>query len=356
MKPPITRSAALLGVCCWLLTSITWSAVLRDYALSDDAPLAADTTQSLSDNQDIADFTAGTCPVQCCCYRWQAWADALFMTRDIGGGQSLAFGDPGDPKGSEVFNSDEMDFDFAWGPSIGLFRCLSPYTSVGVEFYALDGWSTEDQVDGDVSVQFPSFPFLPDGGYGLATFRYESQLYNTEINLRHRVARTDWLTLLAGFRWIELGEEFGTTFETGGTTPNFLIDVNNHLYGFQLGALANLKSRGPWSLDGWIKAGIYGNSASQETTEDFTSVGGEMTYISARDTNVAFAGDIGITLQRQITQRLSARVGYMALWVEGVALAPEQLDNSDPSSGTATLDHSDGVLYHGGFAGLEYKW
>ena len=71
---------------------------------------------------------------------------------------------------------------------------------------------------------------------------------------------------------------------------------------------------------------------------------------------MAFAGDVGVSVGRHITDRLSARLGYMALWIEGVALAPEQLDNSDPSSGTASLDNSGGVFYHGGFVGLEYLW
>ena len=171
----------------------------------------------------------------------------------------------------------------------------------------------------------------------MATFRYTSNLYNTEINFRHRASSVSWLTTLAGFRWIEIGEEFGTVFETGGTTPNYAIDVNNHLYGFQLGALANIQNRGPWFFDGWLKAGVYGNSADQETREDFTSAGGSVTYAAARDSNVAFAGDIGVSVGRRITDRLSARLGYMALWIEGVALAPEQLDNSDPSSGIREL-------------------
>ena len=57
-----------------------------------------------------------------------------------------------------------------------------------------------------------------------------------------------------------------------------------------------------------------------------------------------------------LTDRLSARVGYQLLWLEGVALATDQLDNSNPSIPIATLDNGGGVFYHGGFAGTEFLW
>ena len=147
------------------------------------------------------------------------------------------------PKGSEVFDSDDLDFGFGWGPNVGVARCLDPCNSIGVEFYAIDGWSTEGQAAGNISVQFPSFPVfcLTNSGMEWPRFRYSpisTTRRSTSVAAR---AAPSWLTMLAGFRWIELGEEFGTVFETGGTTPNYAIDVNNHLYGFQLGALANVQ-------------------------------------------------------------------------------------------------------------------
>ena len=161
---------------------------------------------------------------------------------------------------------------------------------------------------------------------------------------------------MVGFRWIELSEEFQTTFTTGNTTPNYGIDVNNHLYGGQLGAVGTLHSTERWLLDAWAKAGLFANVADQGTNEDFRSAGGGTAFVAASNTNTAFAGDIGVTVGRRITDRLMVSVGYMAMWLEGVALAPEQIDNSDPSSGIATVDHSGGVFYQGAFAGVEYLW
>jgi hypothetical protein len=354
MKSPNGLSAALFGGWCWFISSIASATMPSNYAPNGDIPAtspASDTAAFRTVGDDEAPLPALFEP-DSFCYRWQVWANALFVTRSDASGQSLVY----EGKGPEIFDSGDLDFGFGFGPQVGVARCLNECNSVSVEFYAIDDWSAEGQVAGDISVQFPSFPWLPDE-YGVAAFRYTSNLYNTEINFRHRASDTSWLTTLAGFRWIEFGEDFGTVFETGGITPNYTIDVNNHLYGFQLGALANVQNCGPWFLDGWVKAGVYGNAADQETREDFTSVpNGSVTYAAARDSNVAFAGDIGVSVGRRITDRLSARLGYMALWIEGVALAPEQLDHSVPSAGTATVDNGGGVFCHGGFVGCEYLW
>ncbi|MHB0956931.1 MAG: BBP7 family outer membrane beta-barrel protein [Pirellulaceae bacterium] len=363
MRSPTRFCALVVGCSCWFFASLVIAA-LPNYQPPNNG-LAPQTQDLAGFHPEAGDFASVASECLACnfCYRWQVWANALFLTRSSAGNQSLAFGDPETPKGSEIFGSDDLDFGFRWGPHVGLFYCLDQCNSIGVEFYAIDGWTSTGQAAGNISVQFPSLPYLPElidpadpnSGYGVATFRYSSNLYNTEINWRHRT-HVDWLTTLAGFRWIEIGEQFDTVFATGGTTPNYSIDVNNHLYGFQLGALANVRNSGRWFLDSWLKAGLFASTADQETREDFTSAGGSVTYAAARDSNMAFAGDLGIALGRRITDRLSARLGYMALWIEGVALAPEQLDNSDPSSGVVSLDNSGGVFYHGGFVGLEYLW
>lgn len=304
--------------------------------------------------------------ISCCtCYCWDVWANVLVLNRNTRGDIPLAFGDPGDPKGSEVFGSGDLNFGAGWGPQIGAYRCLDCCNSVGVEFFAIDSWSANETVAGNISVLFPSLVYLPEQGtpgapstgYGVATYDYHSRLYNTEVNLRHRCGADGWLTALVGFRAIELSEQFGAVFTTGQVSPSFSIDTNNHLYGLQIGALANLYNNGPWFIDGAVKAGVYGNSARQTTREDYTSVpGGQTTLVSAHGTNCAFVGDLSVALGRQITDRLAARIGYTALWIEGVALAPDQLDNVDPSANLATLDHNGGVFLHGAFAGLEYLW
>jgi len=369
MKSSRGPRAALVVGSCWLLTAITVVFNPHDCTAQDSPPivLQADPGGIDSDFADeppmldeIAMFGAGCYP----CCPWQVWANAIFMSRSSTSRQPLVYKGP---KGSRYFWTDDLDFDYGWGPSLGITFCFNrcnPYNRIGAEFYAVDGWSSTEQVAGNISVQFPSTPYLPNlevpgdplSGYGVATFRYTSSLYNTEVNFYHQSRKVRWLSTLAGFRWIDIGEDFRTDFVTGDATPHYTIDVNNHLYGFQVGALANLQDYGPWRFEGWLKAGAYGSMADQHTTEDFTSAGGSVIYAAADSTNLAFAGDLGVSVSRRITDHLSLRLSYMALWIDGIALAPEQLDNTDPSNSNASLDDSGGTFYHGGFLGGEFLW
>jgi hypothetical protein len=294
------------------------------------------------------------------CYRWRVFADAMFLHRATSAGDlSLAFGSALDPKGTELFNAEDLDFGIQWGPRIGIARCCTDFTNIGIEYFGIDGWQSTGQVQGAISAQFPSIVHLTVpavGGTAVATYDYRSELFNTELNVRHRLRNVCWLTVLAGFRWVELGEEFYSTFATNGLTSAYLIDVNNHLYGFQLGAEANVKRWGPWSLDTWLKAGVYGNSADQDTLENLAALGGGAGAVRAGSESVAFVGDLGLTVTRRITCQLAARAGYQLLWIDGVALAPDQLDNSNINTQIASLDSSGSLFYHGGFVGLEYIW
>jgi hypothetical protein len=353
MKSPTGFCAALLGSGFWFVTGIVVAAIPYHAATSNDIPPAqpaqdssAFTTEDRSTAPVLDEYTAS-----CACCRWQVWANALFLTRSSTSNQTLVY------KGKtteEIFGSQDLHFGFAWGPNVGLAYCLDRCNSIGVEYYGIDDWTSTGQVAGDVSVQFPLSGGSTNGG--VATFRYTSNLHNTEINLRHRSSNAGWLTTLAGFRWIEISEQFGSVFtETSpAATQNYSIDVSNHLYGFQVGVVANIQNSGPWFFDAWLKEGVFGNSASQSTMEDFRSAGGGMVFAAAGGSNVAFVGDVGLSVGRRITDRLSARLSYMVLWIDGVALAPEQMEVSSP--GIGGLNNSGGVLYHGGFAGVEYCW
>lgn len=279
-------------------------------------------------------------------YRWQVWADAIFMTRSQADGYRLASQLPG---GAQAFNTSDMDFAFRWGPHIGAYYSCSETTSVGVEFFGIDGWSAHGEATGNISAAFPGTTLQSEAG--VAAFDYNSKLYSTEINVRRHTY--DWLALMAGFRWIELGEKFAgnfTTDEPGAST--YGVDVNNHLYGFQTGVLTSIR-RNEWGGDLWAKTGIYANSANQQTV---ANVGNGPISVGADASNVAFAGEIGVGISRQFTDRLSARIGYQAMWLSGVAMAPEQLAVTNPQLGVAELVNDGSIFYHGGLAGMEYVW
>jgi hypothetical protein len=187
---------------------------------------------------------------------------------------------------------------------------------------------------------------------------YGSDLYSAEINLRRRcLGRLD---LLAGMRWVELREDFHVIGPNPlSPAPDVRYDTltGNSMYGFQIGAEAKVFDRcGPLRIDGFIKAGIYANDGHQETSTR-GNLGSVVTAAAGGD-NTSFLGEAGLSALYRLDDHLAVRGGYQVMWIEGVALAPDQLPHTDVTSSpaTATLDAHGGLFYHGVQVGLEARY
>jgi hypothetical protein len=237
---------------------------------------------------------------------------------------------------------------------VSLSSCLGDTHAIEVSYFGIDGWDSVRQLTGPFTVQFPSFahPPLAPGPSGTVTFGYGSDLHNLEANLLWQQP-SEWLTVILGFRYIELSEDFGAIFNTGGGTSFYNINTNNHLLGFQLGGEAHIWQRGDWSVDGWVKVGVFANSADQSTFENAAAIGGGTAMAGATGDQTAFASELGLNVLFQMTDLLALRAGYQVYWLDRLALAPEQLDNTNPAIPLATLDMTGDLFLHGGFFGLE---
>lgn len=194
---------------------------------------------------------------------------------------------------------------------------------------------------------------------------YASRLYNAELNARWNVH--DGVTLLAGFRWVNLSEELqGTLPELPGTWPNrrhpfWDGNVRNNLFGFQIGADGKLFEHARFSIDGLVKAGIFINNAAEATT---VSIDRHLFSESDSSDQVACLGELGLQCKYQVAQNLLLKLGYEAMWLQGVALAPGQIsDTYCYSLGLRNtyvqalgVNCGSGVFYHGATAGLEYSF
>ena len=172
------------------------------------------------------------------------------------------------------------------------------------------------------------------------------------------------MDLLFGFRFVDLDEAFNihpNDPDTGESDYN--IRSGNDMYGAQVGVVFD---RQPdcrrWGWDVVAKAGLFYNDASQtQYVTDFPP--GfylrdllNQAPISASDSGFAFLGELGLSGTIDLTSNLTLRGGYMLMWIEGVALAPDQLDFTfTPTSGTM-LNDDGGVFLHGAHLGMEARW
>ena len=163
---------------------------------------------------------------------------------------------------------------------------------------------------------------------------------------------------LAGFRYVDLSETFGIAGERRIQglleTGVYNVQTDNDLYGAQLG-LRMRRCLGRFSGEVTGKAGIYYNDASQsQYIVDYPNI--VLRNEQADDDGAAFMGELNVSGIYRLTSAWGLRAGYNLIWIEGVALAPDQLDFSAQIPAGNQLSHSGGVFLHGVNIGLEARW
>jgi hypothetical protein len=300
------------------------------------------------------------CYQSSCGPRWTATADAMIMDRIgtksrtlVQGVTPIFDGETSlDDEVTELLNSNDFKQGFFSGPRVSLIRHGDNCTDVELLYFQIDGWNSTRRVTPDrESEQFLVFEVPGIEIFSFSDpmqFKYASKLYNAELNLRWNP--TCRVTVLAGFRWVELRERLeggfiSPTFETFST-----FNTKNNLYGFQIGSDAILWQRCRFSIDGLVKAGIFGNHAEQTSTlrdREYTGTVADTT------SHTSFLGEVGLQCKYRVTEYLTLRAGYEAMWLGGVALAPGQIDETDFVGGVSGIDTKGELFFHGATAGLE---
>jgi hypothetical protein len=250
--------------------------------------------------------------------------------------------------GTPVCFASDFNFDYEIGLDVSIRRIISEGIAVQARYFGVNDWDASKELANQPNgLQFatnpPSGIVVPSSVSGIAV--YGSSLHSTEVNALH--PHQEWLNLLAGFRWIEQGEMInGATFG-GGPAPDgiFYSNTNNHLYGFQVGAEALIwASERGCSLDGFAKAGIFGNSADHAAK--YTGANPWWNHASRKSTS--FVGEAGLTGSWNVLDWLTVRCGYEALWISGVALSSNQIPITPTTNHHGAITTGGSVFYHGG--------
>jgi hypothetical protein len=251
--------------------------------------------------------------------------------------------------GAELFNSKDFKFPWAASPRVSivgediLFGC-----DIEASFFNIDGWeSGRTEVAPEAGAYFMLFndlgsSFFLDPG-DVVNYRYTSLLRSSEINLRHSCS--DMISVLAGFRYVELHEDLVSTVNDIQIAD---ANVDNHLYGAQIGMNVAFVNLPRLSIEGVLKAGVFGNHT------DVTMPVRDMGLFGDRTTHTSVLGEIGLMGIVQVTNSLALRGGYQAMWLDGIALAGDQYENLNPSNPKPYVGGT--LFYHGAFAGLEYAF
>jgi hypothetical protein len=278
-----------------------------------------------------------------CC--WTISADAVIMSRS-GGKSSIMLLNP--ITGEELQNSNGFNFPWAAGPRVGIVAEDLLYgCDVEASYFGIDEWSLTKNIV--APADGASFLLLNNPALTLnvlpgqvVNYNYISRLHSAEINLRHPL--WERLSVLMGFRDLELHEELNARIDNA---PVFDVNVDNHLYGGQIGLNVAFINTCSYSIEGVVKVGVYGNHSDLAMRIPDLLFGDKTSH-------TAVQGEIGLMGIYQVTEHLSARLGYQAMWIDGIAIASDQVENANPANAKPYMGGS--LFYHGATAGFEYAF
>lgn len=179
--------------------------------------------------------------------------------------------------------------------------------------------------------------------------------------LSHQALISSGLTLLSG------AADGWDDENAAPAGPDVLIldhaaSTRNLLDGVQFTFDASLLTSERWFLDTYLKAGVFHNRTRGTVTETYTGFANDdsvygRTFSDSRST-VAFAGNLGLRGTAVLTKNIRFRTAYEALFLAGVALAPDQFLGVTSNGPDARYQvYADGqVIAHGGSLGLELVW
>jgi hypothetical protein len=199
--------------------------------------------------------------------------------------------------------------------------------------------------------------------------RIITKLNSYELNLRRRLPMpycTTQVTGLVGLRYMQIKDEFQFRSQSflplfGGVANAVDVRAMNEMFGVQLGGSLELHvERRAW-LNFEAKGLMLFNDADQATTYTIGPIGGggTTTFGGSNDSQVSFGVELQGTLLWRFHPNIVGRLGYQAIFLEGLALGSENFSLNAPTipAGDFSGFHQSGdLIFHGPFTGMTFTW
>jgi hypothetical protein len=153
---------------------------------------------------------------------------------------------------------------------------------------------------------------------------------------------------------LRIDDSFGLTTSGPGVDTALAVNALNEMYCAQIGIAGDclLHPRVWVNID--IKGGICANDV---TLENEFAAGGIVTPTGAAQERTSWIGDFSFCFNFQVTPWLAARIGYQALFVEGIATAAQNIQTGDGLLlDPAEINDRGRLAYHGPMLGLMGVW
>jgi hypothetical protein len=346
------------------------------------------------------------CDLAPCCTTWYGYVGGLVMGRDSSNKFWTTFETGNNPNQLLYFpdanwgGGFEATIGYTWcgetaggcgGCADACGGCGMPYRhGVEVTYWGLWGLDSEASIRSETdSLSTPidlGFVDIVAPGSPASLFfdnarehrlRRENEFHNVEVNLvdfsmpmSARDLTFQWLVGARFFRFDEFlqfasvagGNEFGNN---AGLAEAYLdLDVENNLYGVQIGGRGDWRVHRNWRIFAGTKVGVFANDIDFDTQlyrgdgalAVFSSTGNTFN-LSNNKVDVSMLAQIDLGVSYDITRNWSATIGYRAVGITGLALADDQIPAFLAAEGDWTdIDSNGSMILHGGFAGLEFRY
>ena len=318
--------------------------------------------------------------------------DGVYLTREKSS-RTVDFASDG-INGDIILSTDDLDFEDDLGFRLTASKQIFAGATLEFTYLGLLDWSTaavnrpaqfEDDIFSVLSafgnINTP-FGFDETDRSRQQSLTYSSSIDNFELNVRKRFTAPNCrlqYSWLAGIRYLYLLEDF-QYFTLGGDADavtaglqsrgsmTYDVGARNSLTGLQVGGDAWLNLVPGVNVGADIKAGVYGNYVNQTThiLATTTAPAAAATFDeSLNNYDLAMIADANLYFMWRLGPHWTVRAGYNFMFLEGVALGPENFNAIAPNILTggvpgaarvSSLNEDGNVFYHGGFAGLEFVW
>jgi len=284
-------------------------------------------------------------------------ADVLFLARSHDPDQVVAVTLP--PASQTVLTADDAALSGKLQPGLLMTYGIrfDQVSALELTFFGFNNWHSSAVANDGGQLSLPgTLPLITQDFIFADRIKidYTSSIYNAEANYTQTISG---LKLLAGFRYVRLNDSFdiNSTVDAFSSSSDYLVRAKNNLIGGQIGMGFDWQ----WdrlTLGALGKFGVYGNIAEQNTLlKDLNNTFVRRNF-QDHTTVTSVIGEIGLDASYRVLDWLSFRVGYRFMWIDNLALAPDQLNfNSTPDAGQS-VTAGNHLFLNGVNVGLEARW
>ena len=252
-------------------------------------------------------------------------------------------------------------FDFESGVRVTAGSVPDCVHGMEVSFTGPIDWDISSSLsDPTGNIQTFLVPGNPIPAANLSAFNnstFQSQTYTADywsIEASKTLVGWDIAKLLFGTRYVDYDEEYAYFAQNGTDTGLLRSDVNNQLFGAQVGLdlLYPIACHAYTDFRG--RAGAYLNFVEDDVS--LSNAGANVFANGDDDTEIAGLFEVGTGIRYQLGEALSVRVGTELWYLAGVATAPDQINQVvTPDTGTSVRADDD-VLFYGFNLSAQLRW